>query len=223
LVNSGRLADDAPFRMTFSQPGVYAYACMFHPGMNGSIEVLPESAALAETPQQAQTRGLAQVAALTSQFRADLQGVRPAQADVHGTATVHAADVGLSTGAGQDNAGGVSALRFLPDALAVRRGDLVVWTLADPLEIHTVTFTSGATAPPLVDVRPQVGGPPVLAVPAERAGPAGGTTYTGDGFVNSGILHPGDSYALAIDAPAGMYEYVCLAHPAMKGTLVVTE
>jgi hypothetical protein len=102
VVNSGRLADDAPFRMSFSRPGVYAYACMFHPGMNGSIQVLPESAALAEAGQQAQVRGRAEAQALVAQLRSDLSGVRPATADVFGGATVHTADVGLSTGAGQD-------------------------------------------------------------------------------------------------------------------------
>jgi plastocyanin len=73
-----------------------------------------------------------------------LQRLRPTHADVLGATTVHVADAGLSTGAGGDNAGGMSALRFLPNVLAVHRGDLVIWTLADPLEIHTITFTSEA-------------------------------------------------------------------------------
>jgi plastocyanin len=225
VVNSGNLGvpDASPFRMTFSRPGVYAYACMFHPGMNGTIEVLPESAPLAETPQQAQARGRADADALLAQLRSDLQQVQATPTDLLGGPTVHAAVGGLSTGAGWGNAGGASALRFVPDALAVRRGDLVIWTLADPLEIHTVTFTSGASTPPLLDVRPQAEGPPLFAVSSDVARPTGGSIYTGDGYVNSGILKPGDSFALLIDAPPGTYEYVCLVHPNMKSTLSVTE
>jgi plastocyanin len=225
LVNSGDLAppDASPFRMSFSRAGVYAYACMFHPGMNGAIQVLPETAALAETPQQATARGHAQAEAMALQLRADLQRLRQTHADVLGVTTVHAADAGLSTAAGRDNAGGMSALRVLPDGLAVHRGDMVIWTVADPLEIHTVTFTSGAPPPPVVDIRPQASGPPELALTADVAGPAGGSTYTGDGYVNSGILYPGESFALLVDAPAGTYEYVCLVHEHMQGTLSVTE
>ncbi len=225
MVNSGDLTppDASPFRMTFSRPGVYAYACMFHPGMNGAIQVLPETAALAETPQQATSRGHRQAETLAAQLKADLQKVQPARTDLLGSGTVHVTDVGLSTAAGGDNAGGMSALRFLPDPLVVRRGDLVIWILTDPLEIHTVTFTSGAPPPPVVDVRAQPNGPPVLVMPADVAGPAGGTKYIGDGYLNSGILYPGDSFALRLDAPAGTYEYVCLVHEKMKGTLSVTD
>jgi plastocyanin len=117
----------------------------------------------------------------------------------------------------------MNALRFLPEQLTVRRGDTVAWSLADPTEIHTITFTSGAPAPELVEVRPQPNGPPQLVIPAQVAGPAGGTTYTGSGYLNSGIKLAGTAFVLRIDAPAGTYQYVCVVHPNMKGTLVVEE
>ena len=53
------------------------------------------------------------------------------------------------------------------------------------------------------------------------AGPAGGDTYTGQGYVNSGIMGPGTPFALRFDAPAGSYEYLCLVHPEMKGRVTV--
>ena len=139
-----------------------------------------------------------------------------------GPFAVHTVSAGLS------NPDGASALRFLPATLAVRRGDVVVWTNPDPMEPHTVAFTSGTTPPTFTELRPQPNGPPLIVITAENATPAGGTTYTGSGFVGSGILdnhapYPRNSYALRIDAPAGAYEYVCLIHTMMKGTLTVTE
>ncbi|MBA2519229.1 MAG: ScyD/ScyE family protein [Chloroflexia bacterium] len=37
--DSGRLDQDGSFSHTFTEPGTYAYACAFHPGMTGSIVV----------------------------------------------------------------------------------------------------------------------------------------------------------------------------------------
>ncbi len=34
----------APFTLTFTKPGIYHYACLVHPGMSGTITVLPGSA-----------------------------------------------------------------------------------------------------------------------------------------------------------------------------------
>src|SRR5207253_534699 len=106
LVNSGDRAppDASPFRMSFSRPGVYAYACMFHPGITGAIKVLPENAPLVGTLQQAAARGRRQAEALAIQLRTDLQRVHRARTDLLGTTSVHAANAGLSTAAGGDNA-----------------------------------------------------------------------------------------------------------------------
>ncbi len=224
LAGSGRLdaPDVSPYSLTFTQTGVYDYICTFHPGMNGVLEVLPAESTLAETPAQAQARGQVQFDSLVGQLRTDLQGVRAAHAEAPGAASVQTVTAGLSTAAGRGNAGGASALQFLPGALTVRRGDLVVWTVADPLEIHTVTFSSG-DLPPFADVMPRPGGPPVVIFRAAQAQGTGGTSFTGEGYLNSGILSPGDSFALYINAPAGSYAYSCLVHPNMKGQLQVTD
>ncbi|HEY8745072.1 MAG TPA: plastocyanin/azurin family copper-binding protein [Chloroflexota bacterium] len=224
LAGSGRLdaPNASPYSLTFTQAGVYDYICTFHPGMNGVIEVLPTNGALAETPTQAQGRGQSQFDSLVTQLRTNLQTVHSAHAEAPGAAGVQTVIAGLSTAAGRGNAGGASALQFLPGELNVRRGDLIVWTVADPLEIHTVTFAS-AEPPPFADVMIQPGGPPVVIIRAAQAQGTGGTTFTGEGYVNSGILSPGDSFALYVDAPAGSYQYACLVHPNMKGQLLVTE
>ena len=62
----------------------------------------------------------------------------------------------------------------------------MVWTVADPLEIHTVTFVSGGEPRPFVEPRPGPAGPegpPLLVIPADIVNPTGGTAYTGQGFI----------------------------------------
>jgi len=205
---------DQPFTysLTFTRPGLYGYICTLHPGMRGEVLVQPAGAPLPETPVQAKARGQATIGALVGMMRSDLEGTRPTS-----LGSVHLAYAGLG------DAFGVSALRFLPGDVTVRRGDTVIWSFADPFEIHTVTFTSGQPDPTFLDVRPQPQGPPILAVPANVARPVGGTSYLGQGSVNSGIRSYGGSYALTFDAPPGRYEYLCVIHPFMRGTITVTE
>ena len=219
-------AGDPPptFRVTFTQDGVFPYICLIHPGMEGSVTVVSAGAALPETPAEAAARGQMQFETLVNTMRNQIQmaeATQPEHAEVPGATTAHTAIAGLG------HASGVSALRFIPDTMAVRRGDLITWTMPDPFEIHTVTFVSGAAPPEFVE--PRFGpegpgaGPPMLVIPAHVAGPTGGNTYRGTGLVNSGILIPGDSFALEIDAPAGSYEFMCLVHPFMRGTVIVSE
>jgi plastocyanin len=211
--------DTPPFTLTFTQPGVYAYVCLTHPGMHGSIEVLPAAAPLSETPAQAQTRGKAEFAGLVDQLRATLAGAGAPQAAVAGGTVTHIVAAGIS------NAAGMSALQFIPGNLTVRRGDLVAWTVEDPFEVHTVSFTSGATPPALLQVAPQPQGVPLALIPANVYSPVGGGSYDGSGYVNSGFFGPGSAYFLRIDAPPGTYDYLCLIHGPnpMRGTVTVTE
>src|SRR5581483_8571282 len=127
--------------------------------------------------------------------------------------------------AGAQVARGISVLQFLPGDITVNRGDTIVFTGADPSEIHTVTLTSGAEPPPFLDIRPQPAGPPQIVFPAMVAQPVGGNTYDGTGYLNSGLLFPGQTFALTITAPPGSYQYVCLLHGSapqnMVGTITV--
>ena len=98
----------------------------------------------------------------------------------------------------------------------------VVFTVADPFEIHTVTFLSGEAPPDFIVPQGEAeNGPPTLVIPANVAGPEGGPVYSGQGYFNSGILGDGQSYVLSFDTP-GSYQYQCLIHDNMKGTITVT-
>jgi plastocyanin len=118
----------------------------------------------------------------------------------------------LIGGASADQA--LQAQAFLPTTLTINEGDTVSWTLN--AFVHTVTFLSGGERP--ADVVPSDEGP--LLNPAV-AFPAGGPSYDGTGFVNSGILdQKGATFSLTFTKP-GTYNYLCLLHPGMDGKVVV--
>ena len=139
-------------------------------------------------------------------------------------------EVTALVGAGQDT---ITLNAFFPEVLQVRAGDTVTWELNSD-EIHTVSFVHGI---PLEELTFAVPGRtegellvnPRVAFPT-RMPDAPVETYSGEGFVSSGVLSkqppapdapPNDSFALTFDTP-GTYTYVCLVHEEfMMGTVVV--
>ena len=211
-LNSGVPDPGGSYSVTFTKTGLYAYVCSFHPGMRGEVEVREAGAPLPESPAQAAARGQATLPYLLSRMQGEAAQVKSA---VGGT--VHTASAGVGDGYG------ITALAFLPGNVTVNRGDTVAWVLADPFEVHTITFLSGAATPDLLLPQPQPSGPPLLVLNPAAAAPAGGNSYTGQGIINSGIVDPGNGFVLKFDAPPGVYEYLCLIHPTMKSTVTVTS
>jgi plastocyanin len=206
----GPAEPDYRYSLTFTQPGVYGYVCTIHPGMHGEVTVVDTTAELPENPTQAGARGAAMQATVLAMMQADAARVQSVS-----LGPVHTALAGLGNGFG------ASALQFLPGDVEVHQGDTVAWTLADPYEIHTITFMSGEAPPPFDDVRPQPQGPPLIIFGAGIVNPVGGTSYTGDRYLNSGVIGAGGSFALTVDAPPGTYQYLCIIHPMMTGTITV--
>jgi plastocyanin len=113
---------------------------------------------------------------------------------------------------------------FNPRHLTIHAGDSVTWVGL----FHTVTFGPDAVRTQVekhfVIPVPQKSGPPLLTINPRAALPAGGSSYDGTGWVNSGFLTPKgpgpDKYTLTFSKP-GTYEYDCLVHPRMDGTITV--
>jgi plastocyanin len=105
---------------------------------------------------------------------------------------------------------------YRPGRFTVGVGDQVTWLL-DSLEPHTVTFLSGGERPPQALRVGDISFRNPLATM-----PAGGGSYGGQGYVNSGFLYKGDTFSLTFTAP-GTYEYVCLVHVdfGLRGRVVV--
>jgi len=86
---------------------------------------------------------------------------------------------------------------------------------------HTVTLASGGKEPDLFLVEPQEAGPPKVVINPVVLAPAGGPTYSGKDYFNSGWIwgtkdpFPGPrSYVLKFDTP-GTYEFYCVLHDMM--------
>jgi plastocyanin len=119
---------------------------------------------------------------------------------------------------------------FYPKHLTVKVGDTVEWIGG----FHTITFGPDAMRTALekalfIPIPGAAGGPGKLMFNPKIAFPSGGSTYDGTGFVNSGVLalnvpqgsKAPPSFKLKF-TKAGTYEYDCLIHPGMDGTITVT-
>src|ERR1700736_5088474 len=110
----------------------------------------------------------------------------------------------------------VYANGFYPRELTIQVGDTVTWQFEG---FHNVAFLSGATPLQFAikDGDKMYANPKVFF-------PAGGNTYDGVGFRNSGTPQ-GDkpfSYSLTFTKP-GRYEYACTIHAGMAGVVNVVR
>jgi plastocyanin len=128
----------APFIVTITAaPGTYAFHCRIHPGMVGTLTVVPADSKVAVT-----TSTTAQ-AESTTQAEADVAAGLAAESAV-AKASVKTNTNGTKTWtirAGTSTSDGhVVVLDMLPRTLSVKPGDTVVWTNPSVNEPHTVTF-----------------------------------------------------------------------------------
>lgn len=109
----------------------------------------------------------------------------------------------------------IAVLEFLPEKVTVETGTEVTWSWSDTIEPHSATFAAGGALP--------APGPPdqALFAPTPPAGPFDGTA-----MVNSGLqpLGPAGAPDMKLTfAKAGTYQYFCVIHPLMTGTVEVTD
>jgi plastocyanin len=191
------------FALTFPIAGTYAYHCLIHPGMDGTVTV--NAAGTAYPQDQA-----AITAAATAAEAVDIaaghvleQGFSPSSTkNADGTTTYH-----LAAGVGANR---VSILRYIGSTLKIHVGDTVEWTNGDSNgEPHSVSFGTEPQDP-------------------SALGPAGGSLYDGKtAWVSSGLFLgapiPGPhSYSITF-TKAGTFKYFCVLHDVvgMSGSVTV--
>lgn len=126
--------------------------------------------------------------------------------------------------------------RFFTNSVTVHRGDTVRWAING---FHDVAFVPKGTPTPAPFVpdptNPVTGaidaaglpfwfnGQPNLDLNPQVALPAGGKTYNGTGYVNSGLpTGPAAPKSFSLKfTRTGTFSYVCLIHPGMTGTVRV--
>lgn len=241
LYSSGFLPEGDVFDVELSEdlePGTYSYFCELHrEGMVGEITVVDDGAEADSAADVEAARAEAEdamVEAMAPVAEAIAAGSIPGL---------------LEGGPGQVIAGGLSeevmdglVVSFGPADVSVAVGETVTWTVLGP---HTVSFgASEAQRAAIfrdpdgsVHINPESFGPvggegqPPPPEGAEGPPPEGapptpidGGTYDGTGFRNSGLIlsFPGSlfQYKLTFSEP-GTYEYFCLIHPEMAGTVNV--
>lgn len=107
----------------------------------------------------------------------------------------------------------IAVLAFMPEKVAVGVGATVTWNWSGTIEPHSVTFLAPGQQ------LPAPGSDPSLFAPTPPTG-----AYDGTAFVNSGLqpFGPGVPPTFAMTfAKAGSYQYYCVIHPTMVGTVEV--
>jgi plastocyanin len=196
-----------PYSLTFTKPGIYAYECLVHPGMEGKVIVRER---VTSTPEEAKARG-----------KRELEATLKAGTTAFMRATPERRSNAVTVPMLGDSKTGWSIFRFTSQPLVIERGTTVTWEMRDPLEEHTVTFTSGERVPPFTTFQPQPQGPPKALRNMRVWNRISGETYDGTGYVNSGVLfppsvsgtpptgapgNPATSFSLTFTKP-GRYEY----------------
>jgi plastocyanin len=222
--NSGFLADEETFELQLAddiEPGTYVGFCTLH-----FTEMISEVTVVAADEEVPSADEVAEEAEEQKQSLAEqvASGYEEAKAG--------AGPGAVSAGLGSEEASNVLVVEFLPEDVEVAAGDIVTWTVTGP---HTISFNASeelrvllnrgddgayhfneeSVTPAGFDAPPPPEGEPTGPPPPLDAG-----EWDGTGFLSSGILFFGE-FKVAITEP-GTYEYVCLIHPDMEGTVTVT-
>ena len=231
----GRDAGQVPeYKLTFSKAGTYGYVCPIHAvfdpgskqmvGMTGKVIVQPAGTAYPKTQAQIDADAATLIAADSSAAAAGASAATTVPGPQPGPngGMIHTVNIGYDSGV-------ASYMRFAPTNLTIKAGDTVMWKQNSAMTPHTVTLLPDQGAPALTVVEPQGNGPPTVKLNPAILAPAGGTSYAGSGYYNSGFLLPlmdptpaPRDYALTFTAP-GTYTYVCMLHVGMGmvGTITV--
>ncbi|MGH9274808.1 MAG: hypothetical protein ACRDZU_09190 [Acidimicrobiales bacterium] len=222
--NSGFLPDGETFEMQLAddiEPGSYIGFCILHfTEMTSEIEVVADDVEIADA------------ATVAEEGQEQLDAIAAALAEAVAAAEVTPGTV--QSGIFSEATAPTTALAdvFAPENAEIAAGEAVTWNVAGP---HTISFNAPESARVVIiedeegffhlneESLSPAGFEPPPPPEGEPEGPLptlDGGTFDGTGFRNSGILF--DQPFSLIFSTAGSYEYVCLIHPEMEGTVTVT-
>jgi plastocyanin len=214
------LAENPPaVTVRFTKPGRYVYYCDVHPGMKGVVIVRPRARKVSSA--RADARRVARQVRRAKRVAAGL----PTQTPPTGTVDV-----------GNSGPGGVEFFGFLPQTQTVSPGTTLVFRMSpSSYDVHTATTGPGnpenepdSYLGKLASTFEQPVFDPAAVYPSDPPSPTPTLTPTthGNGFWNSGVLDTTSATPLPAQASVtftapGQYEFYCLIHPFMHGTVIV--
>jgi plastocyanin len=208
-----------PMTVRFTRAGRFTYLCDVHAGMKGTVRVVSRGRPIPTARQQA-----AQVKAQVA------RGLRIAGS----LGNTKPPDGVVSVGA--SGRGGVERFQMFPGTRTVPVGTTLRFEMsAQTFEVHTATFGPGnpETEPNsyLGQLAASLASPminPIAVYQSEPPATLGSLTKQshGNGFWNSGVMDraratPPPSSNSVRFGEVGTYDFFCLVHPFMKGTVVV--
>jgi plastocyanin len=222
-INSGLPPDSGkpkPMTVKFTKTGTFAFYCDIHPGMKGSVKVLAKSKAIPSAKADAKR--------LNDQVARDLKIAKTLPKKTPAAGTIDVGEAGKY---------GIEYFGMLPATQTVAVGTTLKFQMsAGTREVHTATFGPGDPEKEPNSYLGQLAAafePPVprgdAIYPSDPppAGPAAlAPTLHGNGFWNSGAMDLASATPLPPSnvvtfAAPGTYNFYCLVHPFMHGTVVV--
>jgi plastocyanin len=223
LVSSGAPLENGapkPYTVKFTKKGTYTYYCTIHPGQKAKVKVVGKGKKVPSNKANAKA-AKTEYAKVVKQLKKDGKFAGPP---------------GNAVYAGKDTIDS-TILAFFPTTKSVPVGTTVKFSMSPKTtEAHTITFGPAdylqAAANGFVGPDPaNPSGLPVVsslaAYPSDPppGAPANGANH-GNGFVNTGVIDgdsasPQPTSAQVTFSKAGTYNYICLIHPDMKGSIVV--
>jgi plastocyanin len=220
-------------------PGTYHYICLFHgPGMNGTLTIVSKGASIptqAEVNKKAQAEIDAFAKPLVTSFNEAKKGHFPTKLPSYKFVIAGYGAPNLN-----DPHGYGSVSEFLPKTVDIKVGDTLRWLVVG--DLHNMAFDVPKYFPEFtvakdgaVSWNPDaVGAVNSAALGQSQSGPGpppkevfpqitDGGKYDGSHFISSGLGGGGGAdigYSLTF-TKAGTYQYACLIHPLMVGTVIV--
>jgi plastocyanin len=207
-----------PMTVRFARPGTFTYYCDVHPGMKGKVRVERRGR---PTPSRA-----AEAARVRRQAADALTQAKAFNTQAADPGVVHLSIVGRN---------GVEYFGFVPSNVSVPVGSSLTFDMpTGSYEVHTATTGPGnpdkEPASYLGMLAASLQRPvfdPAAIYPSEPPGAPSTVTPTshGNGFWNSGVL---DALSQTQQVPSssqvtftqpGTYEFYCMIHPFMHGTV----
>jgi plastocyanin len=222
LVSSGAPLQGAPkpYTVKFTKKGSYSYYCTIHVGQKGKVKVVGKNKAIPSNKANAKA-AKKEYAKVAKRLKKDDKFAGPA---------------GNAVEAGHDTIAS-TIFRFFPATKSVPVGTTVTFAMSPKTtEAHTISFGPADYLTGIANafIGPDPANPqglpvvnPLVVFPSDPPPlpPLTGGNH-GNGYLSTGIIdrdaatpNPGESQVTF--NTAGTYNYICLIHPDMKGSIVV--